>query len=88
MKTSNLSYSVWGIFENRKKFFLQNLKDRLNKNLKGPKFPIHLTISSHFQGKQNDLIAKLKLAIQKKNKNFLSKQIIMVVNKNFFNHFF
>ena len=36
MNTSNLSYSVWGIFENKKKILLENLKNRLNKKLKSP----------------------------------------------------
>ena len=59
MKTSNLSYSVWGIFENKKKILLENLKNKLNKKLKSPRFPVHLTISSCFKGKQNEIITKL-----------------------------
>jgi len=87
MKTSNLSYSIWGIFENKKKLFLENLKDKLNKKLKGPKFPVHLTISPHFQGKQSDLINKLKLA-SKKNKKFFIQTNNYGYKQKFFQSFF
>ena len=53
MKRSNLSYSVWGIFENKKKILLENIKNKINKKLKGPKFSIHLTISSCLRGKKS-----------------------------------
>ena len=71
MNTSNLSYSVWGIFENKKKKLLENLKNRLNKKLKSPRFPVHLTISSYFKGKQSEIIAKLKMALKKNKKFFI-----------------
>ena len=71
MKTSNLSYSVWGIFENKKKILLDNIKKKINKKLKGPKFSIHLTISSYLRGEENEIIAKLKLASKKSKKIFI-----------------
>ncbi len=71
MKRSNLSYSVWGIFENKKKILLDNIKKKINKKLKGPKFSIHLTISSYLRGEENEIIAKLKLASKKSKKIFI-----------------
>ena len=49
MNTSNLSYSVWAIFKNEDKLFLNKLQRNLNKKFNGPKFPLHLTISSGFK---------------------------------------
>ena len=74
MKRSNLSYSVWGIFENKKKILLENIKKKINKKLKGPKFSIHLTISSHLKGEENEIIAKLKLASKKSIQIFKTKK--------------
>ena len=71
MKRSNLSYSVWGIFENKKKILLENIKNKINKKLKGPKFSIHLTISSCLRGEKSKIIDKLKLASKKSKKFFI-----------------
>ena len=71
MKRSNLSYSVWGIFENKKKILLENIKNKINKKLKGPKFSIHLTISSCLRGKKSKIVDKLKLASKKNKKLFI-----------------
>ena len=69
MKTSNLTYSVWGIFNIEDKFYLESLKKKMQKELKGPRFPIHFTVSPHFLGKENEIINKLSY-ISKKIKNF------------------
>ena len=55
MKTSNLSYSVWAIFKNENKIFLNKLQRNLNKRFNGPKFPLHLTISLRFKINQKDI---------------------------------
>ncbi len=36
MNTSNLSYSIWAIFKNKNKIFLNKLKRNLNKKFNGP----------------------------------------------------
>ena len=83
MKKSYLSYSVWGNFENKTKFSLEKLKNKVNNNLKSPKFPVHLTISSHFKGKEIEIIKKLKLA-SKKIKKFTIETNNYDFRKKFF----
>ena len=83
MKKSYLSYSVWGNFENKTKFSLEKLKNKVNNNLKNPKFPVHLTISSHFKGKEIEIIKKLNLA-SKKIKKFTIETNNYDFRKKFF----
>tara|TARA_Y200000002_G_C22476853_1_gene577071 strand:- start:185 stop:694 length:510 start_codon:yes stop_codon:yes gene_type:complete len=69
MNTSNLSYSVWGIFKNKNKLFLNKLQRTLRKDFNGPKFPLHITLSSGFNINQKDLLKKMKL-IRRESKKF------------------
>ena len=83
MEKPHLSYSVWGNFENKTKIFLKKIKNKANGNLKSPKFPVHLTISSHFKGKEIEIIKKLKLA-SKKIKKFTIETNNYNLRKKFF----
>ena len=83
MNKSYLSYSVWGNFENKTKLSLEKLKSKVNDSFKSPKFPIHLTISSHFKGKEIEIIKKLNLASKK-----IKKFTIETNNYDFRNKFF
>ena len=87
MKTSNLSYSVWAIFKNENKIFLNKLQRNLNKRFNGPKFPLHLTISSGFKIKQKDILYKMKL-IQKESKKFFIETNNFGYKNNFFQSIF
>ena len=83
MNKSYLSYSVWGNFENKTKLSLEKLKSKVNDSFKSPKFPIHLTISSHFKGKKIEIIKKLNLA-SKKIKKFTIETNNYDFRKKFF----
>ena len=87
MFSSNLSYSIWGIFEFKNKIFLESIRKDLNKNLKGPKFPIHFTISSNVIGKKKDILLKLK-KISKKNNSFFIISDGYGIKKKFFQSIF
>ena len=45
MKKPNFLYSIWAVFNNKEQRQLENLKKKVNKALKGPYFPIHMTVS-------------------------------------------
>lgn len=60
MKKSNFFYSIWVIFNNKQQKQLEKIKKKVNAVLKGPYFPIHMTISAGFTGKEKDLIHKMK----------------------------
>jgi len=38
----NVRYSFWAIFNNKQQRQLENLKKKINDELKGPYFPIHM----------------------------------------------
>ena len=87
MKMNKLSYSIWGIFSNKNKFFLKNLQKKLRKDFGGPIFPLHLTLSSNFKIDHKKLLIKMKLISK------VSKEIHLETNnfgfkKNFFQSFF
>ena len=87
MNTSNLSYSVWAIFKNENKLFLNKLQRNLNKRFNGPKFPLHLTISSGFKIDQKDIFYKMKL-IQKESKKFFIETNSFSYKNSFFQSIF
>ena len=87
MNTSNLSYSVWAIFKNEDKLFLNKLQRNLNKKFNGPKFPLHLTISSGFKIDQKDIFYKMKL-IQKESKKFFIETNSFSYKNSFFQSIF
>ena len=60
MKKSNVFYSIWAIFSYQQQKQLENLKKKINKDLKGPSFPIHMTISAGFFGKEKELVKKME----------------------------
>ena len=63
MKKSDVFYSIWEIFSYHQQKKLENLKKNINKYLRGPLFPIHLTISAGFVGKEKELINKMQLIL-------------------------
>ena len=83
MKRSNFFYSIWAIFGKRDQKQLEKIKKMANATLKGPFFPIHMTISAGFKGIEKDLIHKMK-----STSNGLNQFSIEVMNygckKNFF----
>ena len=83
MKRSNLFYSVWAIFNNKQQKQLEKLKKKINITLKGPYFPIHMTISAGFLGKEKDLINKMKSTL-----NRLDRFFIEIDNYDYKNTFF
>jgi len=87
MNTSNLSYSVWAIFKNEDKLFLNKLQRNLNKKFNGPKFPLHLTISSGFKIDQKDIFYKMKL-IQKESERFFIETNNFAYKNSFFQSIF
>jgi hypothetical protein len=50
MQKKNPFYSIWALFEYKEQKNLEILKKKININLKGPNFPIHMTISAGFFG--------------------------------------
>ena len=83
MKRSNLFYSVWAIFNNKQQKQLEKLKKKINITLKGPHFPIHMTIAAGFLGKEKDLINKMKSTL-----NRLDRFFIEIDNYDYKNTFF
>jgi len=65
MKKPNFLYSIWAVFNDKEKRQLENLKKKVNKALKGPYFPIHMTISAGFLGMEKELITKMKSTLNK-----------------------
>ena len=65
MKKPDFLYSIWAVFNDKEKRQLENLKKKVNKALKGPYFPIHMTISAGFSGKEKELIKKIKSTLNK-----------------------
>ena len=68
MKKPNFLYSIWAVFNNKDQRQLENLKKKVNKVLKGPYFPIHMTISAGFLGMEKELITKMKSTLNKLNR--------------------
>ena len=62
MEKSNFFYSVWAVFDKRDQKQLEKIKKRANATLKGPSFPIHMTISASFKGIEKDLIHKIQVS--------------------------
>lgn len=87
MKTSNLSYSVWGIFENKNNLYLKKLKKKLTLDLKGPKFKLHLTLCSGFKIEKKELLYKMDL-IKNKSKKFFIQTNNFGCKDNFFQSIF
>ena len=83
MKKSNVFYSIWAIFSYQQQKQLENLKKKINKDLKGPSFPIHMTISAGFFGKEKELVNKMKLIL-----NQLDQFYIELDNYDYQNSFF
>ena len=65
MKKPNFFYSIWAIFTDKQQKQLEKLKKKINVVLKGPYFPIHMTISAGFSGKEKELIKKIKSTLNK-----------------------
>ena len=87
MNSSNLSYSVWGIFKIKNNLFLNKLQRNLIKKFNSPKFPLHLTLSSGFNLNQKDLLDNMKI-IQKKSKKFFIETNSFGYKKKFFQSIF
>ena len=68
MKKPDFLYSIWAVFNNKDQRQLENLKKKVNKVLKGPYFPIHMTISAGFLGMEKELITKMKSTLNKLNR--------------------
>ena len=83
MKKKNFLYSIWAVFNDRQQRQLEALKRKVNKVLKGPHFPIHMTISAGFLGIEKDLIKKMKSSL-----NRLNKFTIEIDNYGYKNTFF
>ena len=65
MKKPNFFYSIWAIFTKKQQKQLEKLKKKINVVLEGPYFPIHMTISAGFFGKEKELIKKIKSTLNK-----------------------
>ena len=83
MKKPNFLYSIWAVFNNKDQRQLENLKKKVNKVLKGPYFPIHMTISAGFLGMEKELITKMKSTLNK-----LDRFSIEIDNYGYENVFF
>ena len=83
MKKPDFLYSIWAVFNNKDQRQLENLKKKVNKVLKGPYFPIHMTISAGFLGMEKKLITKMKSTLNK-----LDRFSIEIDNYGYENAFF
>lgn len=83
MTTSNLTFSIWGLFDKRHKLILEKFRDRFKDKFKSPEFPLHLTISSNFKIPKKDLIKKFIIAGKKCDNFFITTQNIHFKKKYF-----
>tara|TARA_Y100000590_G_C15560104_1_gene954407 strand:+ start:54 stop:563 length:510 start_codon:yes stop_codon:yes gene_type:complete len=71
MKTKNSFYSIWATFDNKNQIYLQKIKKKINKKLKGPNFPIHITLSSGFAGTEKNITEKIIPALFKSGQFYI-----------------
>ena len=64
----NVRYSFWAIFNNKQQRQLENLKKKINNELKGPYFPIHMSLCGELLEDKRELINKIKKNLSKLNK--------------------
>ena len=83
MQKKNPFYSIWALFEYKEQKNLEILKKKININLKGPNFPIHMTISAGFFGSKKKIIKKINSIIKKTNKFFIKVNDYGCKNKKF-----
>ena len=67
MKRSSVFYSIWAIFHDSQQKLLENLKKKINIELNGPSFPVHMTITSGFFGSEKELVNKMRSTLSKLN---------------------
>ena len=87
MNKSKTFFSIWALFDYRNQRKIESIKNKVSKIIKGPSFPIHLTISCCFFGKQKEIINQMKLVL-----DHLSPFYIELDNydykRNFFQSFY
>ena len=64
----NIHYSIWVRFNNKQQRQLENLKRKINNELKGPYFPIHMSLCGELLGEKKELIKKIKSILNKLDK--------------------
>ena len=79
----NVCYSIWAIFNDKQRKQLENLKKKINDILKGPYFPIHMTLTGELLGEEKKLIKKIKSILNK-----LDKFSIEIYNYGYKNTYF
>ena len=79
----NVRYSIWAIFNNKQQRQLENLKKRINNVLRGPYFPIHMSLCGELLGEEKELVKKIKPTLNK-----LSKFSIEIDNYGYKNTYF
>ena len=79
----NVCYSIWAIFNDKQRKQLENLKKKINDILKGPYFPIHMTLTGELLGEEKKLIKKIKSILNK-----LDKFSIEIYNYGYKNAYF
>ena len=79
----NVRYSIWATFNNKQQKQLENLKKKINNVLKGPYFPIHMSLCGELLGEEKELIKKIRSISNK-----LSKFSIKIDNYGCKNTFF
>ena len=79
----NVRYSIWATFNNKQQKQLENLKKKINNVLKGPYFPIHMSLCGDLLGEEKELVKKIRSISNK-----LSKFSIKIDNYGCKNTFF
>ena len=64
----NVRYSFWAIFNNKQQRQLEDLKKKINDELKGSYFPIHMSLCGELLEDKRELINKIKKNLSKLNK--------------------
>ena len=87
MKRINKAYWIWGQFVDIDMDYLESIKSRVNKKLKGPNFDIHLTLLGPFMLMDKDKINEIKnTCTTLKPIEIFAKRYMM--KNNFFTSFF
>ncbi len=71
MKIKNSFYSIWATFDNKNQAYIQKINREINKKLKGPDFPIHMTLSSGFSGTKKNITKKMMAVLYKSGQFYI-----------------
>jgi hypothetical protein len=83
MLKKKIIYSIWGILDAKSNLYLKKIQENINKKFKGPKFKIHLTISSDFKYSKNKLLSIFSTKVKNLKSFYVYSNDLSFENKFF-----